>query len=100
MHHPPASRRVLRSAVALAALVASGTLGAVVGCGPDQSVFWVCHNPVTGKDDGSIYDANHYVNGMADPCHCYDPCGPEKTCPIAVDAGLPSPGCDAGDGGP
>jgi hypothetical protein len=40
------------------------------------------------------------VNGVFDPCHCYDPCGPSKECPIVVDAGPTPPGCDAGDGGP
>jgi hypothetical protein len=66
---------------------------------------WVCLNPITGKDDLSIYDANHYVGGVFDPCNCYDPCGPQKTCPIVVDAGPAPPGCDvdggadAGDGG-
>jgi hypothetical protein len=45
-----------------------------------------------------VTDSTHYVNGMADPCHCYDPCGPSKSCPIVVDAGPPAPGCpvDAG----
>jgi hypothetical protein len=88
-------RRVLGFAFAAATLV-SAVLGVAAGCGPNQNVFWVCLNPVTGKDDGSIYDANHYVNGVADPCHCYDPCGPEKSCPIVVDAGPAAPGCDAG----
>jgi hypothetical protein len=96
----PPPRRPLRAAVALAALVASGTLGSI--CGYNQEI-WLCLNPVTGKEDGNWYDTNHYVNGVADPCHCYDPCGPEKSCPIVVDAGPPGPGCetgDAGDGGP
>ncbi len=53
---------------------------------------------MTGKIDGSFYDANHYVNGVLDPCHCYDPCGPEASCPIVVDAGPLPPGCDAGTG--
>jgi hypothetical protein len=86
----------LRFAAALAALLTSAGLGTVVGCGPDQSTFWLCLNPVTGKEDGAIYDANHVVNGVPDPCHCYDPCGPAKTCPIVVDAGPPGLGCDAG----
>src|SRR5262249_7343138 len=63
---------------------------------------WICLNPATGKEDGSIYDSTHYVHGEADPCHCYDPCGPSKSCPIVVDAGPPAPDCgapDAGDGG-
>jgi hypothetical protein len=83
--------------MALAVLVASGALGVVVGCGPDQMEIWFCLNPATGKVDGAPYDANHYVKGVFDPCHCYDPCGPEKSCPIVVDAGLPPLGCDAGD---
>jgi hypothetical protein len=94
--------RFLRVAVTLAGLGTAVRLGAIVGaagCGPNTSFFWICLNPVTGKEDGSIYDANHYVNGVADPCHCYDPCGPEKTCPIVVDAGPPGPGCEAGAGG-
>jgi hypothetical protein len=86
--------------VALAALATSGTLGALACFGPAQSVIWICLNPQTGKEDGTVYDDSHYVDGMADPCHCYDPCGPEKSCPIVVDAGPPAPGCDAGDGGP
>jgi hypothetical protein len=92
----PTLRCALRFAAALAALLATVTLGALVGCGPDQGVVWICLNPVTGKEDGSIYDANHAVNGVADPCHCYDPCGPEKSCPIVVDAGPLGPGCDGG----
>jgi hypothetical protein len=88
-------------AAAVVAPLAAGVFSASVGCGPDQSVGWICLNPVTGKIDGSIFDANHFVDGMADPCHCYDPCGPEKSCPIVVDAGPPGPGCDAdaGDAG-
>jgi hypothetical protein len=88
-------RRVLCLAL-VAAPLAFAVLGVAAGCGPNQSVFWVCLNPVTGKEDGSIFDANHFVDGVADPCHCYDPCGPEKSCPIVVDAGPPAPGCDAG----
>jgi hypothetical protein len=84
----------------LVVLGASALVGAAVGCGPDLHEVWVCQNPVTHKDDLSIYDPMHYVNGVFDPCHCYDPCGPQQTCPIVVDAG-PSPlGCDAGDAGP
>jgi hypothetical protein len=90
------------SAMALAALIASVTIGIAVGCGPNQSVGWICLNPVTHKEDGSVYDATHYVGGEPDPCHCYDPCGPSESCPIVVDAGPPGPDCstpDAGDGG-
>jgi hypothetical protein len=93
--HPP--RPTLRFAVALAALVASGTLGAF--CGPDQHVLWFCLNPATGKEDETIHDDSHFVNGEPDPCHCYDPCGEADTCPILVDAGPPPLGCEAGDGG-
>jgi hypothetical protein len=87
--------------VALAAALASGTLGSL--CAGDPVELWVCLNPETGKLDNSIGDDNHYVNGVFDPCHCYDPCGPAKTCPDLVDAGPLPPGCpagDAGDGGP
>jgi hypothetical protein len=86
---PP--RRLLRCALAAAVLTASG-------CGPDQMVSWICLNPVTGKLPGAPYDADHYVNGVFDPCHCYDPCGPEKSCPMLVDAGTLPASCDA-DGG-
>jgi hypothetical protein len=113
--YPGAVMNALRlsgSALAVLAL-AFGALGAVAcfGLGPDQSVTWICLNPVTGKLDSATFDPNHVVNGMADPCHCYDPCGSQKTCPILVDAGAPGPGCpivdagspahgcDAGDGG-
>jgi hypothetical protein len=67
------------------------------GCGMN-AVLWVCFDPGTGHE-GSYYDGNHYVNGVLDPCHCYDPCGPADTCPILIDAGPPGPGCDAGTGG-
>jgi hypothetical protein len=104
MRPSPPPRRPLRGAVALAALFASGALGAIVACGPwGETEVWICLNPVTGKVDWNIHDDNHYVNGMADPCHCFDPCGPANTCPIVVDAGPPGPGCpvgDAGDAGP
>jgi hypothetical protein len=75
----------------------------VNGCGPDQSFLWLCLNPVTGKEDEQIYDANNYFDGQPDPCHCFDKCGPSKSCPIVVDAGPPpaDAGCmeDGGDGG-
>lgn len=89
--------RLLRASLALAALCAAG-LRASAGCGPSESFFWLCLNPKTGKEDGSIYDSSHYVHGVADPCHCYDPCGPQKTCPIVVDAGPPPPGCNGSTG--
>lgn len=97
MRKPPASR-ILRFAPPVVAFMALGTLAAVA-CVVEGGTIWVCLNPVTGKLDGTIYDENHYVNGEPDPCHCYDPCGPEKTCPIEVDAGELGPNCDAGDGG-
>jgi hypothetical protein len=73
------------------------------GCGPDQTEVWFCLNAETGKLQDGTYDPNHYVNGVFDPCHCYDPCGPLKSCPDVVDSGPLPPGCDAGggsDGGP
>jgi hypothetical protein len=89
----------LRFAIAAVTLLSAAVLGAAVGCGPNQSIAWICLNPVTGKESQVDYDVNHYVNGMFDPCHCYDPCGPEKSCPIMVDAGPPSPDamCEAAD---
>jgi hypothetical protein len=92
----PRRPRRLHLGVALVALAASAGIGSTVGCGPVDSMFWVCLSPVTGKLDGNIFDANNYANGEPDPCHCYDPCGPAQTCPIVVDAGPPGPGCDAG----
>jgi hypothetical protein len=97
MLSPHALRRVPRFALTAAAAVASAALGVAVGCGPDQSIAWICLDPTTGKESQIDYDRNHYVNGMFDPCNCYDPCGPAKTCPIVVDAGPPTLGCDAGD---
>ena len=91
--------RFLRAAVVLVALAAVLVALAAVGCGPDVMNLWICINPATGKLDTSIGDPNHYVDGMADPCHCYDPCGPAPTCPFVVDAGPLPPGCDAGAGG-
>jgi hypothetical protein len=101
MRQPPPLRHALRFAVAAAVVapLAFAVLGAGSGCGPDETMIWFCLNPVTGKIDDSIYDSNHLVNGEPDPCHCYDPCGPEKTCPIVVDAGPPGPDCGAGGGG-
>ncbi len=92
-------RHALRSVAiaALAALLAS--VATSFGCGPSEGTSWLCLNPVSGKEDVYVYDADNNVNGEPDPCHCYDPCGPAKTCPIEVDAGPPGPGCDAGDGG-
>jgi hypothetical protein len=70
------------------------------GCGPENTFLWLCFDPGTGHE-GAYYDSTHYVGGVFDPCHCYDPCGPADTCPIGVDAGPPpaDAGCDLGDGG-
>lgn len=89
--------RKLRFVATTVALVTFGMLGA---CWNETQVVWQCLNPVTGKETDAPYDDTHYVNGKLDPCHCYDPCGSQKTCPILVDAGTPPPECDAGDGGP
>ncbi len=95
-------RSVLRfafwSAVPLATFLTASVLGVTAGCG-EHVMVWFCLNPVTGKVDDSIYDAENFVNGEPDPCHCYDPCGPAKTCPIEVDAGTVGPGCSTGDAG-
>jgi hypothetical protein len=98
MRQPLTLRHALRFAV-VAALTPLVSVAFGAGCGPDQTEVWFCLNPVTGKLDGAPYDATHYVNGVFDPCHCYDPCGPTKSCPIQVDAGPPAPGCNVGDGG-
>lgn len=84
---------------AVAAVVAPLAALAFGGCGPNANEVWLCLDPVTGKESNAQYDPNHYVNGVFDPCHCYDPCGPQKTCPDVVDAGPLPPGCPAGDGG-
>jgi hypothetical protein len=90
--------RPLCFAVAILALAAPAVLGALACLGPDVNVVWSCINPETGMLTGAPYDANHYVGGVFDPCHCYDPCGELKSCPITIDAGSPPPGCDAGQG--
>ena len=103
MRSPLLPRRALRFVALAAVAAAPAVLGAPACLGPDQNVIWLCLNPVTGKEDVNTYDTSHFVNDKPDPCHCYDPCGPEKSCPIVVDAGPPGPGCetgDAGDGGP
>jgi hypothetical protein len=95
--------RPLRLTLALACLAPAVLLWLGNGCGPDSQFFWVCLDPVTGKESSTYYDSTNYANGQPDPCHCYDKCGPAKTCPIVVDAGPPPPGCptDGGtDGGP
>jgi hypothetical protein len=94
--------RPVRIILALALLAPAALFAMVNGCGPDSSFFWVCLDPVTGKESSTYYDSTNFYEGQPDPCHCYDKCGPEKTCPIVVDAGAPPPGCpmDGGDGGP
>jgi hypothetical protein len=95
MRSLPSSRRALR----FAALVVVGALAAAgagaVGCGPNGQVLWICLDPVTGKENNAFSDPNHYVNGVYDPCHCYDPSGPAKTCPDEPEGG-PDAGQDAG----
>jgi hypothetical protein len=102
MGHPaqPRRPRLVHLGAALVALAACAGIAAATGCGPNEYMIWVCLNAVTGKLDVNTYDANNYANGEPDPCHCYDPCGPAKTCPIVVDAGPTAPGCDTADGGP
>jgi len=77
------------AAGAILAIVAA-TAGYAIGCGSPQE-FWACNSAITGKADPNYYDLTHYVNGVFDPCHCYDPTGPLLTCPIAVDAGPDAP---------
>jgi hypothetical protein len=91
-----ALRLAAAALAAICAIVAVVSFVAV-GCGPNTGEIYVCLNPTTGKLDPNIYDAHHYVGDVFDPCHCYDPCGPSKSCPIVVDAGAP---CDAGSDGP
>jgi hypothetical protein len=97
---PRRARRLGRALAVAAALAAAAVFGAGAAC-VDNIPYWVCFDPGTGHD-GNYYDSSHYVDGMIDPCHCYDPCGPANTCPIIVDAGPPPPGamCDAGADGP
>jgi hypothetical protein len=79
---------------AASALFVAGFFSCGASCGGSE--VWLCLNPVTGKEDASVYDANHYVNGVLDPCHCYDPGGPSKSCPYEVDAGPDAAMGDAG----
>jgi hypothetical protein len=82
------------------ATVASTLLAAALGsCGPNSQELWECNNPVNGKADPSVYDANHYVNGVFDPCHCYDPCGELPQCPLLINDGGPAPDAACGDAG-
>jgi hypothetical protein len=92
MHLPRDLRRLCLAFVLVVLGVSACNIGGDV-------VVWLCLNPVTGKEDATVGDPDHFVNGAADPCHCYDPCGPSKECPISVDAGPPPVGCDAGDDG-
>ena len=95
---PPCGMLPLMVALRLdaASFAASVLLAAALGSCSDQNfTVWICLNPVTGKDDPNEYDPNHYVNGTLDPCHCFDPGGPEPQCPLAVDAGLVDAGPDA-----
>ncbi|MFT3775158.1 MAG: hypothetical protein QM820_58165 [Minicystis sp.] len=89
----------LRHALGFAVVALAAAFGALVGCIPEEHMIWFCLNPVTGKVDDAPYDDHNWANGAPDPCHCYDACGPAKSCPIVVDAGPLPLGCDAGDGG-
>jgi hypothetical protein len=93
------TRSPLRLGLALALLVAA-MAALAIACGPDNTYIWLCFDPGTGHE-GAYYDSTHYVSGVFDPCHCYDPCGPADTCPILVDAGPPpaDAGCALDDGG-
>jgi hypothetical protein len=97
----PRGARYLRRGLALAALTAAAVFGAGTAC-VDEIPLWTCLDPTTGKESNVDYDPNHYVGGVLDPCHCFDPCGPSKACPIVVDGGALSPDamCDAGADGP
>lgn len=96
--------RALRFALAAVFLAPLAAGAFTVGCGPNQTDGWICFDPGTGHL-GTYYDTNHYAtNGVFDPCHCYDQCGPADTCSIVVDAGPPpaDAGCmddGGGDGG-
>ena len=99
-----AAMSVLRfslAAFAASSLLAAAALGS---CGINTEAIWICNNPATGKaPDDAIYDPKHYVDGVFDPCHCYDPCGELPQCPILVNDGGPAPGAvcaDAGTDGP
>ena len=98
MRQLPVPRHALRFSVALTLAAGFAVPIAAVACGVQHEI-WICINPDTGKLDDAPYDENNYVNGVFDPCHCYDPCGPSKACPSAhIDAGSGA-ACDAGDGG-
>ena len=78
-----------------AAAFASSLLAAVAlaSCDFGNETLWLCIDPATGRSDSnSPYDQAHYVNGVFDPCHCYDPCGELRQCPILVNDGGPAPG--------
>ncbi len=84
----------LRFSVAVAAIAAP----ALGSCSFGNQPLWSCLDPATGQPIDGPYDATHYVGGVFDPCHCYDPGGPEPQCPIEVDAGPRDAG--SGDAGP
>ncbi len=85
----------LRLVVVVTALFAGAALGSCFG----NQDLWSCLDPATGVPIDGPYDEGHYDEAGFDPCHCYDPGGPEPQCPIAVDAGPGNVG-DAGDAGP
>jgi hypothetical protein len=97
----PRWARLLRRCLALGALAAAPLFGAGAAC-VDTTTLWLCLDPATGKESEIDYDPNHYVGGVFDPCHCFDPCGPSKACPNVVDAGPPPADamCDAGADAP
>jgi hypothetical protein len=88
-------------ALRLCAALATSTLLAVAlgSCGPQDQNTWSCLSPVTHRIDPSIYDSNHYVNDVFDPCHCYDPCGELPQCPFLINDGGPAPDAACGDAG-
>jgi hypothetical protein len=82
---PMLALRLSVAAVVASSLLAAGTFAS---CGNNTFTDWACIDPATGKEDSNApYDPTHYVNGVFDPCHCYDPGGELPQCPILVDAG-------------
>ncbi len=87
-------------ALRLSIAAAASTLlaAALTSCGPTTETTWSCIDPATGKEDSNApYDPTHYVDGVFDPCHCYDPGGELPQCPILVNGG---PAKDAGQDAP
>jgi hypothetical protein len=81
--------RLSAAAAYVAVILAAVALGA---CEDSIQQLWFCDDPATGKQDAnSPYDQTHSVDGVFDPCHCYDPGGPLPQCPILVDAGSDAP---------